>query len=156
MSATTDSGAPRQPKPAERRHARTLALQALYQWLMARADVHEIEAQFMVDNDMSKVDVAYFRDLLRGVLRHREELDRQLEPFLDRPVTEVDPIEVSILRLGAFELQHRIDVPYRVIINEAIELGKQFGGTEGHKYVNGILDKLARRVRLAEMRPRGH
>ncbi|MFE8072838.1 transcription antitermination factor NusB [Marinobacteraceae bacterium S3BR75-40.1] len=143
------------PKASERRRARVLALQALYQREMAATPVNEIEAQFMVDNDMSKVDTAYFRDLLRGVHRHQTELDRQFENLLDRALDELDPIELSILRLGVYELQHRIDVPYRVVLNEAIELAKRFGGTEGHKYVNSILDKLAPRLRLAETRNRG-
>ncbi len=140
------------PKPAQRRKARVMALQALYQRHMAKADISQIEAEFFVDNDMSQVDTAYFRDLLRGADREREALDRQLGPLLDRPLAEVDPIELAILRLGVYELQFRIDVPYRVVINEAIELAKRFGGTEGHKYVNSILDKLAPRLRSAETR----
>jgi len=145
-------GAERAPKPAQRRKARVLALQALYQRHMAKGDVSQIEAEFFVDNDMSQVDSAYFRDLFRGATREQETLDRQLGPFLDRPLAEVDPIELAILRLGAYELEFRIDVPYRVVINEAIELAKRFGGTEGHKYVNSILDKLAPRLRSAETR----
>ena len=152
---TIPAGDPGLPKPAMRRRARTLALQALYQRHMAKAEINQIEAEFRVDNDMSKVDVAYFRELLQGVHRHQDELDRLLSPYLDRPLAEVDPIELNLLRLGIFELQHRIDVPYRVVINEAIELAKRFGGTEGHKYVNSVLDKLAPRLRSAETRPRG-
>lgn len=143
---------PAAPRPAQRRRARVMALQALYQWQIAKAEVSQIEAEFCVDNDMSKVDRLYFSDLLRGTVRERSELDRQLEPMLDRPLVEVDPIELCILRLGVYELQHRIDVPYRVVLNEAIELAKRFGGTEGHKYVNSILDKLAPRLRSAETR----
>lgn len=108
----------------------------------------------MVDNDMSKVDSAYFRDLIRGVHREQAELDRLIEPFLDRSLAEVDPIELAIVRLGAYELKSRIDVPYRVVINEGIELAKRFGGTEGHKFVNSLLDKLSQRLRLAETRSR--
>lgn len=140
------------PRPAQRRRARILALQALYQRHMAKAEVSQIEAEFSVDNDMSRVDSAYFRDLLRGTVREQETLDGLLAPLLDRPLKELDPIELVILRLGAYELQHRIDVPYRVVINEGIELAKRFGGTEGHKYVNSILDKLAPRLRSAETR----
>ncbi|MAL99497.1 transcription antitermination factor NusB [Hydrocarboniclastica marina] len=142
---------PAAPKPGERRRARVLALQALYQRELSRSSVTDIEAEFIVDNDMSKVDSLYFRDLLRGVDRHQQALDRNFEPFLDRPLVEVDPIERCILRLSTYELAHRIDVPYRVVINESIELAKRFGGTEGHKYVNSVVDKLARRLRSAEV-----
>ncbi|WP_097462294.1 transcription antitermination factor NusB [Mangrovitalea sediminis] len=157
MSVTDDQdGVPgstnRAPKPAERRRARVMALQALYQRHMAKAAVSQIEAEFRVDNDMSNVDLPYFQDLLRGVDRHQNELDQVLQPYLDRPIHEVDPIELCILRLGAYELKHRIDVPYKVVLNETIELAKRFGGTEGHKYVNGILDKLSQRIRIVEAR----
>ncbi|MDX1757250.1 MAG: transcription antitermination factor NusB [Marinobacter sp.] len=146
--------APGKPKAGDRRRARALALQALYHRHFSKSPIADIEAEFMVDNDMSKVDTAYFRDLLRGVHREQAELDKLLEPFLDRPVEEVDAIELAIVRLGAYELKHRIDVPYKVVINEGIEMAKRFGGTDGHKFVNGILDKLSGRLRLAETRPR--
>ncbi|MEQ5836507.1 transcription antitermination factor NusB [Marinobacter sp. R17] len=142
------------PKAGERRRARALVMQALYHRHYSKSSISDIEAEFMVDNDMSKVDSAYFRDLLRGIHREQDDLDRTFEPFLDRPLGEVDPIELAILRLGTYELKHRIDVPYRVVINEGIELAKRFGGTEGHKFVNSVLDKLSRRLRLAETRPR--
>ncbi|MFO7530553.1 MAG: transcription antitermination factor NusB [Marinobacter sp.] len=143
-----------QPKAGDRRRARVLAMQGLYQRHFSKSSISDIEAEFIVDNDMSKVDLLYFRDLLRGVHREQGELDGLLEPFLDRPLDEVDPIELAIVRLGAYELKNRLDVPYRVVINEGIELAKRFGGTEGHKFVNSILDKLSRRLRLAETRPR--
>ncbi|MCG7201318.1 transcription antitermination factor NusB [Marinobacter pelagius] len=143
-----------QPKAGDRRRARVLAMQGLYQRHFSKSSISDIEAEFMVDNDMSKVDLLYFRDLLRGVHRDQGELDGLLEPYLDRPLDEVDPIELAIVRLGAYELKNRLDVPYRVVINEGIELAKRFGGTEGHKFVNSILDKLSRRLRLAETRPR--
>ncbi|MDY6816018.1 MAG: transcription antitermination factor NusB [Pseudomonadota bacterium] len=143
-----------QPRAGDRRRARVLAMQGLYQRHVSKSPISDIEAEFLVDNDMSKVDLLYFRDLLRGVHREQGELDSLLEPFLDRPLGEVDPIELAIVRLGAYELKNRLDVPYRVVINEGIELAKRFGGTEGHKFVNSILDKLSRRLRLAEMRPR--
>ena len=120
----------------------------------SKSSITDIESEFIVDNDMSKVDAAYFRDLLRGVHREQAELDRLLEPFLDRPIHEVDAIELAIVRLGAYELKHRLDVPYKVVINEGIEMAKRFGGTEGHKFVNSLLDKLSHRLRLAETRPR--
>ncbi len=148
------SPAPGKPKAGDRRRARALALQALYHRHFSKSPISDIEAEFMVDNDMTKVDTAYFRDLLRGVHREQVELDKLLEPFLDRPVAEVDAIELAIVRLGAYELKHRIDVPYKVVINEGIEMAKRFGGTDGHKFVNGILDKLSGRLRLAETRSR--
>lgn len=143
-----------QPKAGDRRRARALALQALYHRHFSKSPINDIEAEFMVDNDMSKVDSAFFRDLIRGVHREQAELDRLIEPFLDRSLAEVDPIELAIVRLGAYELKNRIDVPYRVVINEGIELAKRFGGTEGHKFVNSLLDKLSQRLRLAETRSR--
>jgi N utilization substance protein B len=147
---SSSESTPNAPKAGERRRARVLALQALYQRELSRSPITDIEAEFIVDNDMSKVDSAFFRDLLRGVDRYQETLDRHFEPFLDRPLAEVDPIERSILRLSTYEFAYRIDVPYRVVINESIELAKRFGGTEGHKYVNSVLDKLARRLRGPE------
>ncbi|WP_372971452.1 transcription antitermination factor NusB [Marinobacter sp.] len=152
---TTAQSAPSdQPKAGDRRRARALAMQALYQRHFSKSSITDIESEFIVDNDMSKVDTAYFRDLLRGVHREQAELDRLLEPFLDRPIHEVDAIELAIVRLGTYELKYRLDVPYKVVINEGIEMAKKFGGTEGHKFVNSLLDKLSHRLRLAETRPR--
>lgn len=145
---------PAKPKMGDRRRARALVMQALYHRHFSKTPISDIEAEFMVDTDMSRVDTAYFRDLLRGVHRQQDELDGQIGPFLDRPLGEVDPVELAIVRLGAYELQHRIDVPYRVVINEGIELAKRFGGTEGHKFVNSVLDRLSRRLRTAETRSR--
>ena len=151
----TDQPAPTgQPKAGDRRRARALAMQGLYQRHFSKSAITDIESEFIVDNDMSKVDAAYFRDLLRGVHREQDELDRLIEPFLERPIHEVDPIELAIVRLGTYELKYRLDVPYRVVINEGIEMAKKFGGTEGHKFVNSLLDKLGHRLRLAETRSR--
>ncbi|WP_100641372.1 transcription antitermination factor NusB [Marinobacter salexigens] len=152
---TTPGPAPTgQPKAGDRRRARVLAMQGLYQRHFTKSPISDIEAEFMVDNDMTKVDSLYFRDVLRGVHREQAELDKLIEPFLDRPLLEVDPVELAIVRVGAYELRHRVDVPYKVVINEGIELAKRFGGTEGHKFVNSVLDKLGRRLRLAETRSR--
>ena len=129
--------------PAARRKARRYALQALYQWQLAGATLSDIEAQFLAANDMQKVDRTYFHDLLHGV-------DEALRPFLDRRVEELSQVEKALLRIGAFELKERLDVPYRVVINESIELAKVFGADDSFKYVNGVLDKLARRLRSAE------
>lgn len=140
------------PTTSQRKRARKLVLQALYQWQISGDGISAIEAQFRTDNDFAKVDGNYFNEVFREIPRQLGELDKQIEPFLDRAISEVDPIEMNLLRMGVYEFTHRIDVPYRVVINEAIELAKQFGGTDGHKYVNGILDKLSLRLRAAETR----
>jgi len=111
----------------------------------------DIEAQFRTDNDFKKVDGAYFHELLTGVPRNLDEIDGHLATVIDRPVKEVDPIELAILRIGVYELLKRIDVPYKVVINEGIEMAKIFGATDGHKYINGILDKLAPTLRSVEV-----
>lgn len=138
--------------PAARRKARHFAVQALYQWHMAGAALSQIEAEFRTDNDMSKVDVEYFHDILHGVPREKSNLDNKIQPLLDRRMDEMTPVELAIVRLGAYEMVHRIDVPYKVVINEAIELAKTFGATDGHKFINGVLDKLAQRERSVEIR----
>lgn len=138
--------------PAARRKARRYAVQAIYQWQLAGADLAAIEAEFRTDNDMSKVDLEYFHDILHGVPREKAILDEKIAPFLDRRLDEMTPVELAILRLGAYEMVHRIDVPYKVVINESVELAKTFGATDGHKYVNGVLDKLAQRDRMVEIR----
>jgi len=138
--------------PAARRKARRYAVQALYQWQIAGSSLAQIEAEFRADNDMSAVDLEYFHDILHGVPREKADLDTKIQPFLDRNVDELTPVELAILRLGAFEMSHRIDVPYKVVINEAVELAKTFGATDGHKYVNGVLDKLAQRERMVEIK----
>lgn len=138
--------------PAARRKARRFAMQAIYQWQLSRNDVADIERQFLTDNDMKKVDRQYFHDVLHGVPARLDEIDAALQPALDRPLSEVSQVEKSILRLGAFELLARIDVPWRVVINEGIELAKVFGADDSFKYVNGVLDKVARRLRTVEVR----
>ncbi|RRJ83601.1 transcription antitermination factor NusB [Aestuariirhabdus litorea] len=138
--------------PSARRKARQLALQALYQWHMAQANVSDIEAQFRTDNDFDKIDGEYFSELLLNIPKLLDEVDGGIEPLLDRGLDELDPIERAILRIGAYELLHRHDVPYRVVINEGIELAKRFGASESHRYVNGILDKMAAKVRSPEVK----
>lgn len=137
---------------AKRRVARTLLMQAVYQWQIAGQNLNDIEAQFQVDNDFSGVDGEYFSQGLRAIAHSKTELDAMFEHYLDRPVVELDPVELAILRLAAWEFSERIDVPYRVVLNEGIELAKTFGATDGHKYVNGVLDKLAAKLRGEEMR----
>lgn len=139
-----------QSTPAARRKARRFTLQALYQWQLAGATATDIEAQFLTNQNFEKADRNYFHDLLHGVIKEVEQLDEQLRPFLDRRVVELSQVEKAILRLGAYELQERLDVPYRVVINEGIELAKVFGAEDSFKYVNGVLDKLGRRLRSAE------
>ncbi len=137
---------------AARRKARRAAVQALYQWQLNPQDATEIELQFRTEQEMGKVDVDYFHHLLHGVVAQCDELDDLLRPYLDRLLEEVDPVEKAILRLSAYELAHRPDVPYRVAINEGVELAKTFGAEQSHRFVNGILDKLAARLRVVERR----
>lgn len=138
--------------PSARHKARRFALQALYSWQVGGGTAQEIEAYYRSENDMCKTDVGYFHELLRGVIGNTEELDAGYATFLDRPVKELDPIERAILRIGVFELLRRPELPVRVAINEGIELAKMFGATDdSHKYINGVLDKVARRLRAAEL-----
>jgi len=156
----SDNTAPKPKKKVslteQRRAARSFALQALYQWQMAGQPVNEIDAQFRVDNEaeMRNTDKRLFSELLTGVASRKSELDEQFKPFLDRELNDLDPVELAVLRIGSYELIHRLEVPYRVAINESVELAKIFGATESHRYVNGVLDKLAQRVRMAEVKAR--
>lgn len=136
-------------KPAARRKARKLAVQAIYSWQLSQNSMSDIEAQFLTDNDTSKVDVDYFLALVRGVAGQSSMLDEALEPFLDRPLKDLDQVERSVLRLAAYELRERLDVPYKVAINEAIELAKSFGADDSHRFVNGVLDKAIDSLRPA-------
>ncbi len=136
---------------AERRKARHYGMQALYQWHMAGASPGVIEAEFRADYDFTHVDLEYFQALLHGVPARVDELEAVLEPLLDRKLSELDPIERTLLRMGTFELAQRPDVPYKVVINEAVSLAKKFGATDGHKYINGVLDKVARELRKVEI-----
>ncbi len=136
---------------AERRKARHYAMQALYQWHMADAPLNVIEAEFRSDYDFDHVDLEYFQALLHGVPGCVDELEAVFEPLLDRSIKDLDPIERTLLRMGTFELRERIDVPYKVVINEAVALAKKFGASESHKYINGVLDKAARQLREAEI-----
>ena len=134
-----------------KRRARKLALQALYQWLMSGSELYEIEAQFRVANNMEKVDTDYFCRLLHGVPMHLVALEEAISPFLDRPIQGLNPIELTALRMGAFELFHCPEIPYRVVLDESISLTKEFGSQDGHRYVNGVLNNLARTVRTIEI-----
>ena len=134
-----------------RHKARRLATQALYTWQMAGQDLADIEAQYCTDLDMSKIDGEYFHELLHKVPARIDELDEYIAPLLDRGMEEVDDIERAILRLGCYELAFRLDVPYRVVINESIKLAKTFGADQSHKFINGILDGVAKKLRAAEI-----
>lgn len=137
-------------KPAARRKAREYVVQAVYQWQMTGNPLNDIEAQYLTTMNEKKVDTVYFQELFNGVLTDLTNIDALLEPNIDRDLEEIDPIERGILRISTFELQKRIDIPKRVVINEAIELAKTFGATDGHKFVNGVLDKLGSNLRPHE------
>ena len=141
------------PSPAAKRGgnlrhaARRAVVQALYQWQATAQEPHDIMQQFVADRSLQRFDKKLFRELFSGTLSEREALDALLAPLLDRPLEQVDPVERAILRLAGYELQHRLEIPLRVVINEAVELAKTFGGESGHRFVNGVLDQLADRVR---------
>ncbi len=134
-----------------KRRARKLVVQALYQWLMSGSELYEIETQFRVANNMEKVDQEYFCRLLHGVPEHVNALEEALLPFLDRPLQGLNPIELTVLRIGAFELFHCPEIPYRVVLDESISLTKEFGSQDGHRYVNGVLNNLAQKTRDVEI-----
>ncbi len=138
------------PPKSARRRAREFALQGLYQWLLNREDIGVIEAHVGESPGFDKADRAHFSALLAGAIRNHDALHAQIEPFLDRSVGEQSPVEHAALLLGAYELVHHVEIPYRVVINEAVELAKSFGGIDGHKYVNGVLDRLAGKLRPEE------
>ncbi len=131
--------------------ARHYAVQALYQWQMTGQNVSDIDNQFLAEQDPRTFEVPYFKDLVHGVPANLNALDERLSPLLDRALASVDPVERAILRLGAYELMRHPEVPYRVAIDEAVELAKLFGAEQGHRYVNGVLDKMAKMVRPSEV-----
>ena len=135
---------------AQRRKARHFGLQALYQWTLSGASATDIEDEFRVDNDFQHTDGEYFSAVLKGVVGDVDALEALFSSALDRKLEELDPIERNLLRLGTFELRDRIDVPYRVVINEAVALAKKFGATDSHRYINGVLDRVARDLRTVE------
>ncbi len=137
-----------------RHRTRKVLMQAIYQWQMTQAGTHALETEYREAGSLKKVDEAFFSELLRGVVAGREELDALLAPLLDRKVAELDRVELALLRLGAYELKHRIDVPFRVVIDEYVELAKSYGAEDSFKYVNGVLDRLAAELRPLERPPR--
>ena len=136
--------------PWARRQARRALVQAVYQWQMTGGDVSVVESQFSDGKTLAKADVAFFTELLRGVVRDPDAMDQVYVAHLDRAVKDLDHVERAVLRLGCFELLHRIDVPYRVVVSEYVELTKTFGAQDSYKYINGILDQVAKQQRAVE------
>ncbi|NUS59351.1 MAG: transcription antitermination factor NusB [Lysobacter sp.] len=136
--------------PVHRSRARRRALQAIYAWQLSGGSSDAIIAQFAHEQAHEIADLVYFEDLVRGVMKNVGEIDGALQEFLDRPVNDVDPIERAALRIASYELRYRVDVPYRVVINEAIDTTKRFGSEHGHTFVNGVLDHAAAAWRTAE------
>jgi len=135
--------------------SRRSVIQAYYQWLMTQRPVAEIINEFKADRaEIKKADIEYFDRAMHGMAEHRADIDRELTPLLDRPCAELDPVENAVLHLGAYELMYLLEIPCRVVINEAIDLAKMFGADQSHKYINGILDKLAHKFRSAELNNR--
>ena len=135
----------------QRKRARRAAVQALYQWQLTQQNVSEIEQQFIDEHGGTPTDMQFFHELLTGVTRQLDELDAAYAPFLDRTIEELDMVERAVLRLSTFELKSRLDIPYRVVINEGVDLAKTFGADQSHKYINGVLDKVAKQLRTLEM-----
>lgn len=142
-------------KPSARRKAREFAVQAVYSWQMTQNPVEQIELSIATSNDMSKVDMGYFQELLRSVVNDTQALDTAIKPYLGRLPEELDVVEKAILRIASYELTARLDVPYKVVINEAIELAKSFGAEESHKFINGVLDKAIKTLRKDEVSYKG-
>ncbi len=143
---------PVNPLAAKRHKARHYAMQALYQWHMAGAPLNQIEAEFRTEYDFDKVDGDYFHTLLHDIPARVDELESLFAPYMvERSLDELDPIERALLRIGTFELKERIDVPYKVVINEAVNLAKKFGASESHKFINGVLDQVAQTLRSVEV-----
>ena len=144
-------GETKKPSNKSPRHrARELALQGIYQWRITSGEVAKIEKQIQSEKNIGRFDKELFSKLLCGSLSRHSEIEAMIAPHLDRPLAELSPVEYAVLLLGSFELSQHMEVPYKVVINEAVELAKTFGGTDGHKFVNGVLDKLAPQLRASE------
>lgn len=137
-------------KPSPRRKARELAVQAIYSWQLSENSVKDIEGNFLTDNSARRFDIAYFQQLLRGVTSSVGTIDEAISPHVDRPLKDIDHVEKAILRVAIYELKDCQDVPYKVVINEAIELAKSFAADDSHKFVNGVLDKAVKLIRPEE------
>ncbi len=141
-------------KTSTRTRARRLALQGLYEWQMSKNKPQDIAAQYLLEKETANIDVAYFREILTQLPLHLDELEEEIHPLLSRPMEEIDPVERAVLWLGTYELVHHPEIPYRVIINEAVELVKMFGAEQGHRFINGVMDKIAAKVRAVEVSAR--
>ena len=152
MSKPSSEQIKRRSVASERHKARHYAMQGLYQWKLNSTSVTEIAKQFMIDFDMKGTDKDYFVELLRGVQNNIQEIDSFLSPYIkDRDLEACDPVTLSLLRIATYELKNRVDIPYKVVINESVNLSKKFGPEESHKFINGMLDKLAHKLRTVEM-----
>lgn len=141
---------PTKPNKVGRHQARCNALQAIYQWHLSGNSMRDIEKDYLAHHVKPSVDIEYYTALIHGIVEHRQALDSAFSPYLQRNFQEIDPIELSVLRIATYELQYRLDIPYRVVINEALELTKKFGSIEGYKFINSILDLLAKKIRIHE------
>jgi len=151
MSSTPSRHANPNKNRTPRHRAREFALQGLYQWLMSNEDAGVIDAYIRNAHGFDKADRTHFDVLLHGAIRDAANLRAEIIPYIDRAIDQLSPIEHAVLLIGAYELKQHIEIPYRVVINEAVELAKSFGGIDGHKYVNGVLDKLASKLRATEV-----
>ena len=153
---TAKAAARKQGKETRARSlARRLAMQAIYQWQISADDWEVILHQFEENQDYSRVDGEYFRELLEQVITQEKELLAVIEEYFDRPLAQLDPVERAVLLVGVFELKHRIEVPYRVVLNESVDLARKFGAAESHKFINAILDKAAASLRKLEVKAAG-
>ncbi len=138
--------------PSYRSKARHFGMQALYQWSITQNTLNVIEAEFHTDNDMSKVDVEYFHELVHKVPENLTEIENDFLPFVNNmSLDKIDPVTLALLRMSCYELRYRVDVPYKVVINESLRLSKKFGATDSFKFINGVLDKVSSRLRPAEL-----
>jgi N utilization substance protein B len=151
MSNTKNQHANPSKNRTPRHRAREFALQGLYQWLTSKEDIGVILAHIRDAHGFNKADAEHFSILLTGAIKGAETLRAEIAPLIDRPIEELSLVEHAALLIGAFELKHHLEIPYKVVINEAVELTKSFGGIDGHKYVNGVLDRLAGKVRSTEV-----
>lgn len=145
------TGSAKKAGSKNRRKSRELVLKAVYRGMLNQSELSQIFRDMVDDPDYNKADEGYFKQLLEGVTKHLDAIDAQLVNFVDRPIAELSPVEHAILRIAGCELMFDLSIPYRVVINEGVELAKVFGGTDGHKYINGVLDKFAAAVREAEV-----
>jgi N utilization substance protein B len=150
MSTQETSGAEVNKPKSPRHRARELAMQGVYQWRITAGDEAQIQKQIQAEKNIGRYDREMFVKLLRGALAKHAEIEALIQPHLDRSLDELSPVEYAVLLLGTFELSQHLEVPYKVVINEAVELAKTFGGVDGHKFVNGVLDKLAPQLRATE------